>query len=385
MAVTAPDRRPAGGDMGLAPIEKLPAEVLEMIMIYSLEPSLPRASTAIARKVSREPIYNFFMFHAFWNDPVSYLRQKYGWNVTQDPRCHCSLPAGYIRLSPKEQRRLQISIMHCRWFSPARMNDILPVLCNHTYCSVLRNPISTTPSQLTIGVAMLRDRRGCYFAASQMCKGLGQIPTIRIFAYPERIVRGPWHKDTIDVLTHFYIDTMRWKADVDITHYSEPLRPFIDRALFIRALETAIADGQEIPFVFLLKIFTAFHAVRVGPLKLELQPLLPLRLFRLAVDHQAGRPKFLAMLAQCDPGSVPQGSILSRWMLDAFAREDWLIAGELHAISLRAWQRASYARSPVIFERWTLALIAYVDRRRHRRQLGQLESISRGTRVLKWL
>jgi hypothetical protein len=48
-----------------APIERLPGEILEEVLIYSVEWNLVRASDIIDRKATGPWVYHIFLFHAF--------------------------------------------------------------------------------------------------------------------------------------------------------------------------------------------------------------------------------------------------------------------------------------------------------------------------------
>ena len=134
----------AGGRKGkercslISRLESFPAELLEMIFLYSQNVNLPRASPFLAGSLSTERIYRLLILLAFWDD--SGLDRKImekpmsnnGWdlNKNNDAIFRILRPLGseYRRLSPNERGSLQSAILRCRWCSVERIQSQLPAL-----------------------------------------------------------------------------------------------------------------------------------------------------------------------------------------------------------------------------------------------------------------
>ncbi|KAK5144906.1 hypothetical protein LTR04_001444, partial [Oleoguttula sp. CCFEE 6159] len=83
----------------LAPIEKLPDEVIQKICLFSLNPDLPLASEKIGKQISNEPFYLAFCAAVFYHQPKlhEYATYKPQW-----------IP---------EQVALQTRVLKCRWLT----------------------------------------------------------------------------------------------------------------------------------------------------------------------------------------------------------------------------------------------------------------------------
>jgi hypothetical protein len=80
-------------------IERLPTEILKIIILQSLEANLRPASNEITRAVFQERIYRIFMVQAFWNDPVRYLIILHAEDTSQCSYYPCTRPVDYQELT----------------------------------------------------------------------------------------------------------------------------------------------------------------------------------------------------------------------------------------------------------------------------------------------
>jgi hypothetical protein len=110
----------------LSQLECLPVELIEKIFLYALDVNLPRASPSLAAALSSERIYRILILLAFWDDPPRA-------NDTSTVEIAKAFqPLDYIPLEDEERRRLQCSILLCRWCTVRRIQALLPDLMRLT-------------------------------------------------------------------------------------------------------------------------------------------------------------------------------------------------------------------------------------------------------------
>lgn len=132
--------KPTAKDSGkrLSRLETLPVEILEKIFLYSLNVNLPRVSPSIAAAVTSERIYRVLILLAFWDDSDDF-RDDYRGGAYHGARISRGYdeiisrilhPLGreYTALPFEERKRLQSSILRCRWCTFERIRRQLPNL-----------------------------------------------------------------------------------------------------------------------------------------------------------------------------------------------------------------------------------------------------------------
>jgi hypothetical protein len=308
-------------------IEELPTEILEIIVVQSLEANLPRASLEIAKAVSHERIYRIFMVQAFWNDPVRYLNTLHTEDTTQCSYYRCTLPVDYQELSLWEQRRLQASIAHCRWLTSRRLLDLFPVLYNCTYHAVIGKPVSIMAKQLVPWA----ERMGTYtsiispaevdYMLAVRRKGLRKVPAVRIFLFPACILQGPWNEVATRLLLQYYINIVGWRMRLSDSDDPRLVRPFLDRAVCIRAIRRALTERQTYPYYLWVKILAALDLASIGPFRFRTEPIFPSALFRSAAAEYWRDWKLLSLLIQTSPVSAPRRVSIRRNALVGHAQK----------------------------------------------------------------
>ena len=98
-------------------LERLPVELIQLIFLHSLELNLPRASTSLARSLSKESIYSSLILLAFFDDDGEHPVDE-----------KLFAPAQYRELDLAEKLRLQTSILNSRWCTLHRLRQNLPAL-----------------------------------------------------------------------------------------------------------------------------------------------------------------------------------------------------------------------------------------------------------------
>lgn len=137
-------------------LESLPADIIEQILLYSLNANLPRASPYLAAAVSNERVYRLLILLAFWDNDECYddiynddePEKKNG--LRDAPKRFQDLgpypypsrrnrmysipwilrPLGYdyVPLTPDERGELQSIILQCRWCTEERIRRQFPDL-----------------------------------------------------------------------------------------------------------------------------------------------------------------------------------------------------------------------------------------------------------------
>ena len=101
----------------ISELERLPVELIQQIFLYSRELNLLRASTTLARTLSKESIYSSLMLLAFFDD-----------DGKQPVDRKLFAPAQYQELDLAEKINLQTSILNSRWCTLHRLRQNLPAL-----------------------------------------------------------------------------------------------------------------------------------------------------------------------------------------------------------------------------------------------------------------
>ncbi|EXJ77037.1 hypothetical protein A1O3_10195 [Capronia epimyces CBS 606.96] len=102
----------------LSRLESLPVELIQHIFFSSFEVNMPRASTHLARVLSKPSIYKALVLFAYFDNLDDQLPIE----------THHFRPAEYRRLSRDEQIRLQRGILGCRWLTPSLLKSCMPTL-----------------------------------------------------------------------------------------------------------------------------------------------------------------------------------------------------------------------------------------------------------------
>ena len=108
------------GQRKLSQLECLPVELIEKIFLDGLDVNLPRASPSLAAALSSERIYRILILLAFWNDP------PWANDTSAVEIAKTFEPLHYMPLEDEERRRLQCSILSCRWCTVHRIQALLP-------------------------------------------------------------------------------------------------------------------------------------------------------------------------------------------------------------------------------------------------------------------
>ena len=101
----------------ISELERLPVELIQQIFLHSLELNLLRASTTLARSLSKESIYSSLILLAFFDD-----------DGKQPVDGRLFAPARYRELDLAEKIHLQTSILNGRWCTLHRLQQNLPAL-----------------------------------------------------------------------------------------------------------------------------------------------------------------------------------------------------------------------------------------------------------------
>lgn len=299
----------------LSRIEMLPVEIIEKIHIDALEPNFPRASIVIANAVSRETIYQIFMMHAFWNDPATFsppAARVYNWWSPRSAvknREHLSLPDWYHCLPLKEQCRLQVQVISCRWFTPHRLANVLRHAFHWTSQAIPDTSFDFTANSLFSPDLNLWPMNYSYMLPRED-RGRFQIPFIRLFTISDKIICGPWDDDQVQLLKIFYCESLKmvhWRQarEIDLA---------VDQKKYIECIADTIKKKAHYPFLYLLGILANLHAARnmFDPARAL---NLPANLYRIAVRYHPTEPTFLWPLIQVDAESLPDEPAFYRWAI----------------------------------------------------------------------
>ncbi|KAK5017793.1 hypothetical protein LTR39_001349 [Cryomyces antarcticus] len=186
----------------LAPIEKLPDEVIQKICLFSLNPDLPLASEKIGKQLSNEPFYLAFCAAVFYHQPKlhEYATYKPQW-----------IP---------EQVALQTRVLKCRWLT-------WDVYQKYAYCAHARYNMYLRAENMKKSERMQWKPNFGRYDDCHLDEWYMEVA--RGCRIPQKLLRGPWTDDKIDFL-HYLENIGAWVDDSN------------DRQL---AMEDAISAGEH--------------------------------------------------------------------------------------------------------------------------------------------
>ncbi|KAL2831936.1 hypothetical protein BJY01DRAFT_254073 [Aspergillus pseudoustus] len=274
-------------------IEKLPGEILRDILIFSHEWNLVRASKAIEEKTVGESVYQIFLFQAFWAYPGGWIKQ---------PPPHI-LPYWYQPLSAKEQRRLQVSIIHTTWFNADRLSSMMPVFYNATLQVALGHTVNIPSERKTLAVS---DIDALTDDETYLNLNLHRVPKVLMYDIPRPILFKPWDKDKLKLLITIYRNLYYSTLVREVT------RPLLPPRIYFEAMHEALMEQKLRAFIYILLTFkiTETRHRYISP-----EPVLPASLFRVALNQNLSDGRYLTVLLLISPRSLPDDTLFYSWAL----------------------------------------------------------------------
>jgi hypothetical protein len=273
-----------------APIERLPGEILEKVLIYSLEWNLVRASDIIDRKATGPWVYQIFVFHAFWAYPRDWLK----------PSRPPGLPYWYQPLSARAQQRLQISIKHTAWFTIEILINMIPVFHRATYCFAAGETIRVPfPNER----AALAESPGPADDDVDDSMNFYRTPRVLVYDIPMAALFKPWNKAKLDLLVLLHRNLYHGSMT------RGRRRPLLQRRVYLNAIRSALTDDEYWAVFYILLMLKT----RDRCWSFATEPVLPGSLFRSALQRSPADGRYLLLLISVCPRSLPLDTCFYDW------------------------------------------------------------------------
>lgn len=367
-------------------IECLPCEILEHIFLEAQEVNLARASRTIAAAVSQESIYDVFMINAFWNDPQDCIRRRHfdrectyinlrfsktdyheSWLFQRKLR-----PGRYQPLRIEDQKELQRSVIACQWFNIHRFQRILPTLLALTLEALRlqersRFPmLGEKPRQLAGSSKLVphhvsdhaisdgypkRLRIVDNFAIQATYETVAHgkshiIRTARILVLPDRILRGPWDVDRLNLLVNlrraFGKRLGPFVSNLESSIQSTIAPVFCDHAC-LQGIDVAVRQNSLVALMYLIEIREGFpSSCTNGTQKVPL----PNHLVTMAMENDTIDFQILCLLVRAHISAIRSRSEMIEWaklaILQSSLGARWLsgyVQGQVSCLSgLNLWK-----------------------------------------------
>lgn len=346
-------------------LECLPAELIDKIFLEALEVNLARASLRIARRVSREKVYEIFLLQAYWNDPQDCIRDPLlHWNsiyqdvswpkynyANRDIVAHTFGAIKYQPLRLVEQRRLQRLVASCCWFTLARFQKVLPSLLTLTLNTLDYQRILSGWG--LIDHWMDRGESGSTYDLSAMAGSLEHdkeprelrilddftveatyhnaahgrvhiIRVVRIFYLPSKLLHGPWSDERLQFLVHLrraFGKRFRWYDEGAWSQRQQTLSPSFNIKACFDGIGDAIAEQNGPALQYLLDVIQTFGP-STNPYRRRIH--VPAGVYRLASPWAASHPQLFYLLLQVGSNALPQTRRTFKWASKRIDRGDWL-------------------------------------------------------------
>ncbi|KAJ6125936.1 hypothetical protein N7471_010429 [Penicillium samsonianum] len=357
--------------MSLSTIESLPNEIIEAIFLEALEINLARASNVIAAAISREPVYTVFMIHAFWNDPQDCDRQRHfdresvytnvrfqKADYRESSAIRLALrPGQYHPLSIQDQKKIQSQVVSCHWFNIHRFLRLLPTLLALTLdalilhencrfpsietqerqCSAARTIDSFRQNHLLTNDGYPKQLRVIDYLTIQATYYYLEhgrphiVRTARILVLPEKVLRGPWDTDRLDLLVTLRrafgkrFTTLDFSAGAVKQRF---LAPEFSEAACLLGIEMAIRQNSRRALVYLVEIWDSFLPIHGG--NVIRRKSLPDELLTMAMQNYTTDFDILYLLIQAKLPSVRKSREVMKWAqlasLHGSIARGWLVS-----------------------------------------------------------
>ncbi|OXV11300.1 hypothetical protein Egran_00939 [Elaphomyces granulatus] len=328
----------------LSQLECLPVELIEKIFLYALDVNLPRASPSLAAALSSERIYRILILLAFWDDPPRA-------NDTSTVEIAKAFqPLDYIPLEDEERRRLQCSILLCRWCTVRRIQALLPdlmrlTLQKHWFGAGFTMDCS---QQEALGRLLKREEDIRTFGGTgadyEFCI-LSIVPLVRVSiesidfmppcfkafnvlgikTFPDKLIRGSdgFTDDdvaSLELFRHAYGFGAFGASGADVSFSRDALQ---------QGIHAALVEKNAAALLILLKIdeyFTRGHMIANAAGSQHYYSL-PAEHFHTAIRVSRLDPTFFQLLLRTNAESVPaDDSIITQWAMELdHALGPWLL------------------------------------------------------------